>query len=155
MGLFWGIKEIIHVNNLALCLVFKSAHILAVVVYIKMLTDAFKMFFSSSSQMISQYHLLSTGKNKHFKVQLKETVYCIGQRKFSTCELVEHYKKGTNFYKWTRRKIISYQAFIMILLTDELLYSCNSSCNWRLKCQSVMLDWKLLFLTLYERWHNT
>uniref|UniRef100_A0ABI7Z658 SH3 domain-containing protein n=1 Tax=Felis catus TaxID=9685 RepID=A0ABI7Z658_FELCA len=42
--------------------------------------------------------LKAQGKNKHFKVQLKETVYCIGQRKFSTMEeLVEHYKKAPIF----------------------------------------------------------
>ncbi|XP_051990691.1 cytoplasmic protein NCK1-like isoform X2 [Xyrauchen texanus] len=37
-------------------------------------------------------------KNKHFKVQLKDGFYCIGQRKFSSMEdLVEHYKKAPIF----------------------------------------------------------
>lgn len=42
--------------------------------------------------------LKTQGENKHFKVQLKETVYCIGQQKFSTMEeLVEHYKQAPIF----------------------------------------------------------
>lgn len=37
-------------------------------------------------------------KNKHFKVQLKDGLYCIGQRKFSSMEdLVDHYKKAPIF----------------------------------------------------------
>uniref|UniRef100_A0A672QBN2 Cytoplasmic protein NCK1-like n=1 Tax=Sinocyclocheilus grahami TaxID=75366 RepID=A0A672QBN2_SINGR len=37
-------------------------------------------------------------KNKHFKVQLNDGFYCIGQRKFSSMEdLVEHYKKAPIF----------------------------------------------------------
>lgn len=39
-----------------------------------------------------------SGKNKHFKVQLVDNVYCIGQRRFHTMdELVEHYKKAPIF----------------------------------------------------------
>ncbi|XP_051554979.1 cytoplasmic protein NCK1 [Myxocyprinus asiaticus] len=42
--------------------------------------------------------LKAVNKNKHFKVQLKEGLYCIGQRKFSSMEdLVEHYKKAPIF----------------------------------------------------------
>ncbi|KAJ4925548.1 hypothetical protein JOQ06_018274 [Pogonophryne albipinna] len=42
--------------------------------------------------------LKAQSKNKHFKVQLKETLYCIGQRKFNSMEeLVEHYKKAPIF----------------------------------------------------------
>lgn len=42
--------------------------------------------------------LKAQSKNKHFKVQLKENLYCIGQRKFNSMEeLVEHYKKAPIF----------------------------------------------------------
>nr|KAF6448118.1 NCK adaptor protein 2 [Rousettus aegyptiacus] len=42
--------------------------------------------------------LKASGKNKHFKVQLVDNVYCIGQRRFHTMdELVEHYKKAPIF----------------------------------------------------------
>lgn len=42
--------------------------------------------------------LKAQSKNKHFKVQLKESLYCIGQRKFNSMEeLVEHYKKAPIF----------------------------------------------------------
>lgn len=42
--------------------------------------------------------LKAAGKNKHFKVQLSEGAYCIGQRRFNTMdELVEHYKKAPIF----------------------------------------------------------
>ncbi|KAG8137500.1 hypothetical protein E2320_004740 [Naja naja] len=42
--------------------------------------------------------LKASGKNKHFKVQLVDNVYCIGQRRFNTMdELVEHYKKAPIF----------------------------------------------------------
>lgn len=53
---------------------------------------------SESSPNDFSVSLKAQGKNKHFKVQLKETLYCIGQRKFSTMEeLVEHYKKAPIF----------------------------------------------------------
>uniref|UniRef100_H0XS27 Cytoplasmic protein n=1 Tax=Otolemur garnettii TaxID=30611 RepID=H0XS27_OTOGA len=52
---------------------------------------------SESSSDDFSVSLKAQGKNKHFKVQLKE-VYCIGQRKFNTMEeLVEHYKKAPIF----------------------------------------------------------
>ena len=42
--------------------------------------------------------LKAAGKNKHFKVQCCEGIYCIGQRRFNTMdELVEHYKKAPIF----------------------------------------------------------
>lgn len=42
--------------------------------------------------------LKASGKNKHFKVQLVDNVYCIGQRRFHTMdELVDHYKKAPIF----------------------------------------------------------
>ncbi|KAG9343524.1 hypothetical protein JZ751_013690 [Albula glossodonta] len=42
--------------------------------------------------------LKAQGKNKHFKVQLKDSLYCIGQRKFNSMEeLVDHYKKAPIF----------------------------------------------------------
>lgn len=42
--------------------------------------------------------LKAVGKNKHFKVQLSNGVYCIGQRRFNSMdELLEHYKKAPIF----------------------------------------------------------
>lgn len=39
--------------------------------------------------------LKAVEKNKHFKVQLSDGMYCIGQRRFTSMdELVEHYKKA-------------------------------------------------------------
>ncbi|KAL1021884.1 hypothetical protein UPYG_G00019290 [Umbra pygmaea] len=53
---------------------------------------------SESSPSDLSVSLKAAGKNKHFKVQLSEGVYCIGQRRFSTIdELVEHYKKAPIF----------------------------------------------------------
>ncbi|XP_028810716.1 cytoplasmic protein NCK2b isoform X1 [Denticeps clupeoides] len=53
---------------------------------------------SESSPSDFSVSLKAAGKNKHFKVQLSEGVYCIGQRRFSTMdELVEHYKKAPIF----------------------------------------------------------
>ncbi|XP_076852595.1 cytoplasmic protein NCK2-like, partial [Brachyhypopomus gauderio] len=41
---------------------------------------------------------LKAMKNKHFKVQCRQGVYCIGQRHFSTMEqLLDHYKKAPIF----------------------------------------------------------
>lgn len=57
-------------------------------------------FFLNSSQQPSDFSvsLKASGKNKHFKVQLVDNVYCIGQRRFNTMdELVEHYKKAPIF----------------------------------------------------------
>ncbi|KAM6987041.1 cytoplasmic protein NCK2a [Aplochiton taeniatus] len=53
---------------------------------------------SESSPNDLSVSLKAVGKNKHFKVQLTEGVYCIGQRRFSSIdELVEHYKKAPIF----------------------------------------------------------
>ncbi|CAL8402139.1 cytoplasmic protein NCK1 isoform X2 [Gadus morhua] len=53
---------------------------------------------SESSPNDFSISLKAQSKNKHFKVQLKESLYCIGQRKFSSMEeLVEHYKKAPIF----------------------------------------------------------
>ncbi|XP_073530386.1 SH2/SH3 adapter protein NCK1 isoform X2 [Phyllobates terribilis] len=53
---------------------------------------------SESSPNDFSVSLKAQGKNKHFKVQMKDNVYCIGQRKFNTMEeLVEHYKKAPIF----------------------------------------------------------
>ncbi|XP_051782761.1 cytoplasmic protein NCK2b isoform X2 [Erpetoichthys calabaricus] len=53
---------------------------------------------SESSPSDFSVSLKASGKNKHFKVQLMDGVYCIGQRRFSTMdELVEHYKKAPIF----------------------------------------------------------
>uniref|UniRef100_H3D5D8 Cytoplasmic protein n=1 Tax=Tetraodon nigroviridis TaxID=99883 RepID=H3D5D8_TETNG len=53
---------------------------------------------SESSPHDFSISLKAQSKNKHFKVQLKESLYCIGQRKFHSMEeLVEHYKKAPIF----------------------------------------------------------
>ncbi|XP_063067844.1 cytoplasmic protein NCK2-like [Engraulis encrasicolus] len=53
---------------------------------------------SESSPSDFSISLKAVGKNKHFKVQLSEGVYCIGQRRFGSLdELVEHYKKAPIF----------------------------------------------------------
>lgn len=53
---------------------------------------------SESSPSDFSISLKASGKNKHFKVQCCEGVYCIGQRRFNTMdELVEHYKKAPIF----------------------------------------------------------
>ncbi|CAM4720990.1 unnamed protein product [Leuciscus chuanchicus] len=53
---------------------------------------------SESSPNDFSISLKAQSKNKHFKVQLKDNLYCIGQRKFNTMEeLVEHYKKAPIF----------------------------------------------------------
>ncbi|XP_012719866.2 cytoplasmic protein NCK2a [Fundulus heteroclitus] len=53
---------------------------------------------SESSPSDFSVSLKAAGKNKHFKVQLSDGAYCIGQRRFSSMdELVEHYKKAPIF----------------------------------------------------------
>uniref|UniRef100_A0A8C8DWT0 Cytoplasmic protein n=1 Tax=Oryzias sinensis TaxID=183150 RepID=A0A8C8DWT0_9TELE len=53
---------------------------------------------SESSPSDFSVSLKAVGKNKHFKVQLSDGVYCIGQRRFNSMdELVEHYKKAPIF----------------------------------------------------------
>ena len=39
--------------------------------------------------------LKAPGRNKHFRVHVEGTMFCIGQRKFSTMvQLVEHYQRA-------------------------------------------------------------
>ncbi|XP_059391565.1 cytoplasmic protein NCK1-like isoform X2 [Carassius carassius] len=53
---------------------------------------------SESSPNDFSISLKAQSKNKHFKVQMKDNLYCIGQRKFNSMEeLVEHYKKAPIF----------------------------------------------------------
>ncbi|KAK5890106.1 hypothetical protein CesoFtcFv8_013669 [Champsocephalus esox] len=53
---------------------------------------------SESSPNDFSVSLKASNKNKHFKVQQTEGVFCIGQRKFGSIdELVEHYKKAPIF----------------------------------------------------------
>ncbi|XP_077392331.1 cytoplasmic protein NCK2a [Festucalex cinctus] len=53
---------------------------------------------SESSPSDFSVSLKAAGKNKHFKVQLCDGIYCIGQRRFTSMEeLVEHYKKAPIF----------------------------------------------------------
>ncbi|XP_063809860.1 cytoplasmic protein NCK2 isoform X1 [Pseudophryne corroboree] len=53
---------------------------------------------SESSPSDFSISLKASGKNKHFKVQLVDNVYCIGQRRFKSMdELVQHYKKAPIF----------------------------------------------------------
>ncbi|XP_030642839.1 cytoplasmic protein NCK2a [Chanos chanos] len=53
---------------------------------------------SESSPNDFSVSLKAEGKNKHFKVQLTDGMYCIGQRRFGSMdELVEHYKKAPIF----------------------------------------------------------
>ncbi|XP_051753528.1 cytoplasmic protein NCK2b [Ctenopharyngodon idella] len=53
---------------------------------------------SESSPSDFSVSLKAVGKNKHFKVQLSNGVYCIGQRRFNSMdELLEHYKKAPIF----------------------------------------------------------
>ncbi|KAG9337426.1 hypothetical protein JZ751_028717 [Albula glossodonta] len=53
---------------------------------------------SESSPNDFSISLKAHGKNKHFKVQLKEGLYCIGQRRFNSMEeLVDHYKQAPIF----------------------------------------------------------
>lgn len=53
---------------------------------------------SESSPSDFSVSLKAEGKNKHFKVQLVDGVYCIGQRRFGSMEeLLEHYKRAPIF----------------------------------------------------------
>lgn len=53
---------------------------------------------SESSPSDFSVSLKAVDKNKHFKVQLSDGMYCIGQRRFNSMdELVEHYKKAPIF----------------------------------------------------------
>ncbi|KAL2081181.1 hypothetical protein ACEWY4_023034 [Coilia grayii] len=53
---------------------------------------------SESSPSDFSVSLKAEGKNKHFKVQLLDGLYCIGQRRFASMEeLLEHYKRAPIF----------------------------------------------------------
>ncbi|XP_059199291.1 cytoplasmic protein NCK2a [Centropristis striata] len=68
---------------------------------------------SESSPSDFSVSLKAAGKNKHFKVQLSEGVYCIGQRKFSSIdELVEHYKKAPIFTSEHGEKLYLVKALL-------------------------------------------
>ncbi|XP_063070295.1 cytoplasmic protein NCK2a [Engraulis encrasicolus] len=53
---------------------------------------------SESSPSDFSVSLKAEGKNKHFKVQMLDGLYCIGQRRFGSMEeLLEHYKRAPIF----------------------------------------------------------
>jgi len=66
--------------------------------FCSLLYNSFLFFLNSQQPSDFSVSLKASGKNKHFKVQLVDNVYCIGQRRFNTMdELVEHYKKAPIF----------------------------------------------------------
>ncbi|KAM6978733.1 cytoplasmic protein NCK2a [Tautogolabrus adspersus] len=68
---------------------------------------------SESSPSDFSVSLKAAGKNKHFKVQHAEGVYCIGQRRFpSIDELVEHYKKAPIFTSEHGEKLYLVKALL-------------------------------------------
>ncbi|KAM9804697.1 cytoplasmic protein NCK2a [Neosynchiropus ocellatus] len=68
---------------------------------------------SESSPSDFSVSLKAAGKNKHFKVQLSEGVYCIGQRRFNSMdELVEHYKKAPIFTSEHGEKLYLVKALL-------------------------------------------
>uniref|UniRef100_A0A3B4A700 Uncharacterized protein n=2 Tax=Periophthalmus magnuspinnatus TaxID=409849 RepID=A0A3B4A700_9GOBI len=68
---------------------------------------------SESSPSDFSISLKSAGKNKHFKVQQSEGVYCIGQRRFNSMdELVEHYKKAPIFTSEHGEKLYLVKALL-------------------------------------------
>ncbi|XP_042350750.1 cytoplasmic protein NCK2-like [Plectropomus leopardus] len=68
---------------------------------------------SESSPNDFSVSLKAAGKNKHFKVQQLEGVYCIGQRKFTSIdELVEHYKKAPIFTSEHGEKLYLVKALL-------------------------------------------
>ncbi|TDH06761.1 hypothetical protein EPR50_G00116620 [Perca flavescens] len=68
---------------------------------------------SESSPSDFSVSLKAAGKNKHFKVQQSEGVYCIGQRKFNSIdELVEHYKKAPIFTSEHGEKLYLVKALL-------------------------------------------
>uniref|UniRef100_A0A4W6CDC3 SH2 domain-containing protein n=1 Tax=Lates calcarifer TaxID=8187 RepID=A0A4W6CDC3_LATCA len=69
----------------------------------------------SESSVTSDFSvsLKAVGKNKHFKVQLSDGVYCIGQRRFNSMEeLVEHYKKAPIFTSEHGEKLYLVKALL-------------------------------------------
>lgn len=68
---------------------------------------------SESSPNDFSVSLKASAKNKHFKVQQSEGVYCIGQRKFDSIdELVEHYKKAPIFTSEHGEKLYLVKALL-------------------------------------------
>lgn len=68
---------------------------------------------SESSPSDFSISMKAAGKNKHFKVQLSEGVYCIGQRRFTSMdELVEHYKKAPIFTSEHGEKLYLVKALL-------------------------------------------
>ena len=54
--------------------------------------DIFHFFFQVGDYSVS---LKAPGRNKHFRVHVEGTLFCIGQRKFPTLQqLVEHYQRA-------------------------------------------------------------
>lgn len=70
----------------------------------------FTLCFQPSDFSVS---LKAAGKNKHFKVQQSDGVYCIGQRRFNSMdELVEHYKKAPIFTSEHGEKLYLVKALL-------------------------------------------
>ncbi|XP_029968452.1 cytoplasmic protein NCK2a [Salarias fasciatus] len=68
---------------------------------------------SESSPSDFSVSLKAVGKNKHFKVQLSDGAYCIGQRRFASMdELVEHYKKAPIFTSEHGEKLYLVKALL-------------------------------------------
>ncbi|KAM9347266.1 cytoplasmic protein NCK2a [Symphorus nematophorus] len=68
---------------------------------------------SESSPSDFSVSLKAAGKNKHFKVQQSDGVYCIGQRRFNSMdELVEHYKKAPIFTSEHGEKLYLVKALL-------------------------------------------
>lgn len=68
---------------------------------------------SESSPSDFSISLKAAGKNKHFKVQQADGVYCIGQRRFNSMdELVEHYKKAPIFTSEHGEKLYLVKALL-------------------------------------------
>ncbi|XP_061580620.1 cytoplasmic protein NCK2-like isoform X2 [Cololabis saira] len=68
---------------------------------------------SESSPSDFSVSLKAPAKNKHFKVQQAEGVYCIGQRRFESMdELVEHYKKAPIFTSEHGEKLYLVKALL-------------------------------------------
>ncbi|XP_054643978.1 cytoplasmic protein NCK2a [Dunckerocampus dactyliophorus] len=68
---------------------------------------------SESSPSDFSVSLKAVGKNKHFKVQLSDGLYCIGQRRFNSMdELVEHYKKAPIFTSEHGEKLYLVKALL-------------------------------------------
>lgn len=77
---------------------------------VKILTCSSPSLFQPSDFSVS---LKAVGKNKHFKVQLMDGVYCIGQRRFNSMdELVEHYKKAPIFTSEHGEKLYLVKALL-------------------------------------------